>query len=146
MIWNYYIFSWISHWQIHKPISIKRALPRWSSMFASVFQINILCCRTRMKLAIGVTSKEVKHRKLATIGCYSKMWRRWTTNSTTEPKKRLSFINDRRHCYCCSRLKWRRGDATSMFMASTSGALRRKVNYVFLCVGRRLMMLPQKTV
>jgi hypothetical protein len=78
-----------------------------------------------------VTSKKVRHKKLAAIGCYCLTWRRWTTNTVVEPEKRLSFIDDWRR-YCCSWLKWRRGGATSVFIAPTGGVLRRKVNDVFL--------------
>jgi len=92
----------------------------------------------------SVTSKKVKYKKLAAIGCYCKTWRRWTTNSAVEPERRLSFIDDWRRC-CCSWLKWRRGGATSVFMAHTSGVLRREANDVFLmqnmnrrCFHRRL--------
>ena len=49
----------------------------------------------------SVTSKKIRHKKLAVIGCYCKTWKQWTTNNAFEPKKRLSFIDDWRRC-CCS--------------------------------------------
>jgi len=92
----------------------------------------------------SVTSKKVRYKKLAAIGCYCKTWRRWTTNSAVEPKRRLSFIDDWWRC-CCSWLKWSRGGATSVFMAHTGGVLRREANDVFFmqdmdkqCFHRRL--------
>jgi hypothetical protein len=69
---------------------------------------------------------------MSPIGCYYKTWKRWTTNSIVEPKRRLSFIDDWRRC-CCSWLKWRRGGAISVFMASNGGVLRKRVHYFSLC-------------
>ena len=70
--------------------------------------------------------------RLTAIGHHWNMLRQWTINSATEPKRRLSFVDYWRRC-CCSWLKWRRGGATSVFIAPTGGVLRKRVHYFSLC-------------
>jgi len=120
---------------LHSPLT-EPQIDLWKESSA-MLKFKVYSCFFKLtSCAVGqewssVTSKKVRHKKLAAIGCYCLTWRRWTTNTVVEPEKRLSFIDDWRR-YCCSWLKWRRGGATSVFIAPTGGVLRRKVNDVFL--------------
>jgi hypothetical protein len=117
------------------------------SLYRELYHVKVQCLLLFFKSTSCAARQEWSWtRKLAAIRCYYKMWRRWTINSVAEPENRLYFIDDRKHCCWCSWLKWRRGDATSLFMASTGRALRRRVNYVFLCVRRGLTVFAQKTL